>query len=430
MTNNKKMFSLIFIIFIVLTAITILLIISTLDNNRITPYAEGTEVGYIYIGGKTYSQAVHALETDINNWKNADDLTIELTYQDSAFTVDLNPDVFQFDASGSINSIVEKQKMDYSTGRNVVKVSLAAGQENYFNQLISSHFLDLKFHDFDINLIESQVLEEVSFLYKNIYVDLGSAVNVSTAKTTPIGNPTMLIFAQADFLKSRIDNFIGNSFEIKAKSQFSLNDLIIGLYNQELKDNGGFTETKLDDIDNIYNYYFSQAELNVIATGIYQTILDTNFTNISKNISEKLPQFVINSPGLEANSQIGYEFTTEEKMDANNTRYTAITNVTFDNIKDLSFYNPNDYSYYIKVKSAIDGSNNNVLSFQLYGTPFINQYSHKILNENIITSSGAVGEHAIVTRTTKITFPKGELTSVDTILSEDIYMPIEDVPNP
>ncbi|QVK19181.1 hypothetical protein KHQ81_05635 [Mycoplasmatota bacterium] len=439
MTNNKKLVSLIFIVFILLMGVTIWLVFYSLDNNRITPYPDGTEVGYVYIGGKNTWQAENALRKEINKWKNAENLKIELSYQNQAYTIDVDPSIFRFDINKTIQNAIEKEKMQYDQGINVIVVDFSEGNEYYIENLLSEHYDNLKFSAFDIEIIKSEVLKNVSFLFKEIYIDLGIAVNDETAKETPIGDPVVLIYNQAEFLKNRIEFMIKKPFEIKEQSQFSLNDFLIEIYSNE---DNQISETKLENVNEIYDLYFSEDELNIIATGIYQTILDTNFKNISKHISDKLPAFV-SQAGLEANVHIGYDFTTEDRVDDLNQPYTMITEITFSNLKDLTFNNPNNYSYYIEVNNDVNEHNQNVLTFQLYGTPFINTYSHyfavhkEILQgetlwpsndvspgEKELVDAGYSGYRSIVARKTKISYPGSNgLKEVNQILSEDIYMP-------
>lgn len=452
MTNNKKLISSIFIVFILLMGVTIWLIFYSLDNNRITPYPDGTEVGFVYIGGKNTWQAESALKKEISDWRSADNLKIELSYQDQAYAIEVDPSIFQFDVDKTIQNAVEKEKMQYEKGVNVIEVEFTEGNENYIENLLSAHYDQLKFSDFNNELIKSEVLKYVSFLYKEIYIDLGMAVDEKIAQETPIGEPVVLNYNQAEFLKNRIDFIINKPFEIKGKSQFSLNDFLIEIYSNE---ENQITETKKENVDEIYALYFSEDELNIIATGIYQTILDTNFNNISKHISTKLPTFV-SQAGLEANVKIGFDFITEDRLNDQNQTDTFITDIEFTNLNDLTFYNPNHYSYYIDIKNDVNDQNEDVLIFQLYGTPFVNTYSHyfmvkkeiiqgetlwptsddkfwtdsgKELHERILVDpgdgkGGYPGYRSIVARYIDISFPGSDgLEEGNTILSEDIYMP-------
>ncbi len=432
MTNNKKLISLIFFIFLILMAVTIWLVLYSLDNYRITPYPSGTEVGYVYIGGKNTGQAESVLRDKINEWKNANNLTIELCYQDSAFIIDVEPDKFHFDVEKSIQNVVESRQMNYEEGINVIEVTFTEGNENYIEDILSNQYDELKFSEFDTDMIQNEVLKYVSYLYKEIYIDLGIAVDENVAKTTPVGDPIEIVYDEADFLSNKINGIFNQEIRIEARQQFSLNEFLIEVYQQE---NNKISETSVDNIDEIDNMFFLNNELNIIATGIYQTIIDTNFKNINKHISQKLPSFV--QAGLEANVEIDKNYIFKDEQQE------IISDVSFTSIKDLSFYNPNNQAYFITISHDVNTSDQDVLVFQLYGTPFINTYTHDFFikkeipqgeiewpshtvnpDDRILHDPGYPGYRSIVYRKTEIAYPRDDgKTEINTILTEDFYIP-------
>jgi len=140
-------------------AITIWLVLYSLDNNRIRPYADGTEIGYVYIGGKNERQAEIELNEKINVWKNSENLKIEISYQDHAYAIEIDPNVFSFDVNKSISSVNDGKEMNYEKGINLINVSFSVENENYIDDLLLEHYEKLKFSSFDIQVIKDELLK-------------------------------------------------------------------------------------------------------------------------------------------------------------------------------------------------------------------------------------------------------------------------------
>lgn len=364
MTNNKKMFSFIIILFILLAAITAGIVYFAYNITKFTPYGHNTEVGNVYIGGMIESDAKEVVENKISNWK--EEATITLVYQ--GYEMELDKSKFELDLDKTFSKINDRQ--------NNLEVTIV--EENYLKNILNENESIIKFNDFNIGLLEQNLLTNISSLYKTIRVDIESYVNIDTAKTN---------FLKEISLNYNDDNFddYQSNIEIFGNKQFSF-----------------LTMIKEKEIS------FTDEKLSVLSTGIYKLIIDTNFNNIQKYISLECPYYT--TPGYEAMTSVEYNL-------------------------DLSFYNPNGNSYFIMVNYD---DINSQLKFRLYGAPFINSITHEndieILqpsdvywygteynnieleeNEEIIIEAGKLGYrhriYRIINNQSKI------------LLKEDIYMP-------
>nr|WP_281427656.1 VanW family protein [Mesobacillus maritimus] len=150
---------------------------------------------------------------------------------------------------------------------------------------------------------------------------------------------------------------------------------------------------------------------SMIASGIYSTILSTNFEIIERHIGQVLPDDI----------ELGYE-----------------AKINPDNHLDFVFGNPNDTEYMIELQWSYP-----VLTVQLKGSPFlykyeivesdkkefkpktIIQYSPQLLPEqNKVKEAGKHGYLIKISR--KVLGEKGELLREE-IISEDFYVPVEKV---
>src|SRR5690554_524886 len=410
MTNNKKIVGLVSLLFLVLVMVSIYLIIYSLDyRSVITPYSQGTRISNIYISGKTSSQVEEELNKRIENWKK--NFNIELTYQNSSYIIEIDdPNIFSFNISRTISNIENGKETNYEKGINIIDVKFK--KENYIDELLTEHYDELKINDFDNSFIEAKLIKKVSFLANEIYIDLGTALNEESIKDNKVGDEIQILSgvskedSRYDILDELILEYFSEPIEIRARTQFSFNDYIIDKYEKYLSNNI-LPDINIDEINTIYNYFFYNDELNRLATGIYQTILPTNFNNIGKSISDTLPTYarenVETSNGMsliirEAAVNLHFYYNYINKK---------ITDIKFENNEDLTFYNPNNHSYYLLV-DLIDDK----FVFQLYGPTFINDY---YIDSKIRSYDS--GYHSILKRVTY--YNNVEIKSE--VLTEDIY---------
>lgn len=409
MTNQKKIVWLITLIFFILVFISIYLVIYVFDfRGVITPYSQNTYVSNIYIGGKTSSQVEEEITKRINEWK--EDFYIELSFQNRSYIINIeDSQIFDFNIEKTIQEIENGKISNYEKGINVIKVDFK--KENQLEEILSDHYDELKFSDFNVDVVKTELLKRVSFLYKEIYLDLGMALDLEKAKVNKVGKEIHINSGINNNLNKLVAEYFTHPIEIKGKSHFSLNEYLINSYNTYLE-NFSIPNISITDYEQIFNYFFTNDELNRIATGVYQTILPTNFVNINKSISKTLPSYARENINIdtgmaliirEAAIDIKYDYIIEE---INNEHF--ITNIKFSGEKDLSFYNPNYHSYYLKIDYRDDN-----LVFQLYGPSFI--YDYKIL----FTTKSYHGGYE--SRLVRVTYYKGKELNRQ-VLAEDYYM--------
>lgn len=409
MTNQKKLVWLISLIFFILVIISIYLVIYVFDfRGVITPYSQGTYVSNIYIGGKTSSQVEEELNKRIDAWSK--DFYIELSFQNRSYIIKIDDrDIFDFNIEKTVQAIENGKKSDYEKGINVIIVNFK--KEKQIEEILSPHYEELKSSNFNLELIETELLKRVSLLYKEIYLDLGIALDIEKAKANKVGEEIKINSGSNNNLQKLINEYFAHPIEIKGKSDFSLNEYLIERYNTYL-DNNGLPNININDYEQIFNYFFNNDELNRIATGVYQTILPTNFININKSTSLTLPSYarenVATDTGMaliirEAAIEIKYDCLFAE---INHDIY--ITDIKFESVKDLRFYNPNYHSYYLKITYQDDK-----IVFQLYGPSFI--YDYKIL----FTTKSFNG--SFESRLERVTYYKEKEISRQ-VLAEDYYI--------
>ncbi len=406
MTNSKKIFSFILIVFITLVFITgVLIYTSFINTTRITPYSIDTYVGNVYIGGLNERDAIKQLELETKSWK--DNASIKLDYQ--GYRIDIDLSKLTFESEKSIRTVKDGKKKNESTKDNIIIANI--NDEDYLANLITEHKTIIKIDDFNLNTLEKEIIRYASYLYSDIIIDLGAFINDELLLEAEV-NQIEFEFADAVFLENKINYILDEPIEIRGNTQFSLNDWIISNYT---------TST-----------IFSEEELNLLATGIYQLFLESNFRNLSKQISKEKPNYIIDA---------GYEAIS--KIEINQVSVEGELTYEYVNLIDLSFYNPNGNSYYIKITDGLNDANKNVLKFTLFGAPFINSHELEIESTDMIQdetiryettwngvqidddvkipiSSGRPGIEGIMYRITTTYDGK----TIKEFISQDIYMPV------
>lgn len=379
MTNNKKLLSFIIILFIILAGSTGGIVYFAYNTTKFITYDQDTTIANLYVGGLFGNQAESQLTRECLTWRNT--ASVNLSYQN--YIIQLDNKEFQFDTKTSINRIKNESN-------NKLYVNM---EKTYIDNVLEENTSILKFNDFDIDKIYSDLINQTALLNYNINIDLGLYINDYENNKQVINSVDIDNLNDASFIAYKFNSSL-NEIQIFPKKQFSLLE---------------FIENKLSDSDITY----TNEELSVIATGIYQLILETNFVNISKNVGLEVPYYT--SPGLEAN-------------------------INQENNFDFSFYNPNSYSLFINI--SYNDSNVNSLKFDLVGLPFINSYEKKIYNKTLEPEEiywyyeswnnetlpytyqhGKNGYRSIIVR--EITDYNNDKSLV--ILYEDIYMPIETI---
>ncbi|HEY8364797.1 MAG TPA: hypothetical protein VIK84_04415 [Haloplasmataceae bacterium] len=405
MSNNKKLVSLITLIFIILAGIAVYLIVYSFDY-RLTPFSKGTEVSNIYIGGKTEQQTEEELMKRVNEWKRAERI-IEVSYQNQSYTVEIDPNIFSFDIPNTIDSIQNGKKADYEKNINILKVTIVSGKENHINDKLNEILALVNYKDFDLEKVKSYILKKVTFLAKEIYVDLSMAINLDSAKLNKIQTvkSSLTGYQRYNDFNTLISRYFSEPIEIKAKSEFSLNQYILAAYKTYAQNNV-IPKIDIKDYHKIFQYYFNEEELNRIATGIFESIIKTNFIVERVHISKSLPSY----------AQLGKEAALDIELNPI-VEGGKITDVEFLGIKDLIFYNPNGHSYFLKIIV-----NNNQLEFQLYGPDFIYSFNENIIIEEILDEIDGQLLTGYFFKLERISYLRGNMVEKRTLM-EDFYQP-------
>jgi G5 domain len=268
-------------------------------------YSEGTTVGAIDISGKTKSEAISILEEKYVDWvKNT---KFELQY--SELIVPLDTSLFHFDSTQTVSSIIDGQQ-----NQAVVTIEMLQVEEQIQILLpqLDTDKLEYTKLTRDLSNAASQ-FNSGSFSFK---LSKDYTIVDPADKYTVISEAIMELKDVPSELKSVVE--ANPEILIEKGTEFSLLEF-----------------AKNQKIENSY-------VLSVIATGIYQVILPSNFSIAKRNISNGLPDYAL--LGMEAKVNVAKGL-------------------------DLVIANPNTSLYSIELK--IEGKN---LVVTLKGEKLLNNY--------------------------------------------------------
>lgn len=257
-----------------------------LFGSKNTQFSSGTSIAAVNISGKSENEAYELLNTKISEWIENTSITLQFGEE----TVPLEISQLQF----KLEETLEQAK----DGQN--------------HQLIVT---------LDQNVLEAaiQSINSTMTIEDEVYKALVSEIT-SIASSLKIGKYVLKL---EDFL------FASDSLEQAVLSEVSIKpqnvpeDLQQALYKlNSIEIAGNATFSVLDYLEKQGLQTISSAAKSIIASGLYQAILPTNFIIIEKNTSRELP---VNIP-------LGYE----AKIDVEKTQ-------------DFVFNNPNDKSYTLNV---------------------------------------------------------------------------------
>jgi hypothetical protein len=274
-------------------------------------FFDGTTIGAIDVSGKTKDEANSLLEEEYVKWLK--DTSIEFQYGEKNAPLDVNQ--FHLDTKQTVDSIKDGQK-----NRAFITIDKSQVEEQVeilFPQIKSSHFnLDKLTSDLNAmaELFEGRAH---SFnLYENYllvdYIKKDTELNVVriNLKEVPLGMQTLIEK--------------NPSIEIPSESTFSLLEFA---KNQKITDS---------------------STLNILATGIYQAVLSSNFSIVERNISSSLPVY----------AALGIEAKVDQSRNA-----------------DLVIANPNKAKYNLELRME-----NGSLTVTLKGENFI--YNYKVTTKD------------------------------------------------
>lgn len=279
-------------------------------SNADGKYSEGTTVGGMDISGKTESEAAALLEKQYLEWlKN-----VKFEFQYSELTVPFDPNLFYLDLETTVHSIKDGQQN---------QVFIDIDQVNVEEQ-VAIHFPQLNSEEIDINKLKTDL----------------------TAQASKFTNGAFVFNINQDYSLSN-----DNKDVIISEAIIKLTDVPMGLEtvvekNPEIKIAEGANFSLLEFAKN--QKIEQSSVLSVIATGIYQAILPTNFSIIDRNISNVLPDY----------TGIGFEARVIPEKNA-----------------DLVFTNPNKSAYTLELNFV-----NDELRVSLKGEKLL--YSYKIIKKD------------------------------------------------
>lgn len=223
-------------------------------SNADGKFSEGTTIGSLDVTGKTPDEAISLLEEKYVNWVK--DTSMELQYGEKTAPFDLNQ--FDLDSTTTVASIKEGQS-------NPVYITVDKSQ---VEEQLQALFPQIKIGEIDLDKLNHS-LNETALLFEpgahtfNIYDDylLAEIINKDAVINTSVIHLNEIPGELEKSIKKQ------SKIEITAEKQFSL----LAFAKEQ-----GITDSKT---------------LNILATGIYQAILPSNFTTIERNIGNTLPEY-------------------------------------------------------------------------------------------------------------------------------------------
>lgn len=341
--------------------------------NKNSSFDEGTFIGSIDVSGKTKNEAVQIVKQQVEKWQSETEFNIHFKEKTDSFDTSM----ISFQIENSVNQAKQGQKN-----------SLIA-EIDTFESFLSSISPVLSNTVYDFEKVKSEILAKARQLQTGKYdLQLGDFLfDPQFEKDHVISEVTIQSkIAENDYnlLASEM-----SEIELKPMTQFSL----------------------LGKLDELEIKQVSKHALNLLATGIYQVILPTNFSIIERQISKELPNY----------AELGYE----AKADV-------------DRNMDLVFSNPNEATYVIKVEWK-----KNSVKVSLLGSSFLNQYQIKTKGKQTFKPKTIVqfnpqltplqkiveeeGKEGLLIKVIRETYDEnGQLLKTEEI-SEDFYAPIHRV---
>ncbi len=341
--------------------------------NKSRSFDEGTIIGTVNIAGRTKAEARTIVHQQWTNWQN--ETTIQVHYKEKTEVFDNT--LFTYMEKETFNGVKEGQMNEPIIHLQSLETFLLFLSPTLTNDVVNIEKLKndflLKAKSFETGTVDIQLADYL--------------LDPTKEQNNRVGEIALSTKLSADE-KNLINNQFGE-IKLTAMSQFSM----------------------IQHVEEIGMQQLSPELLSVLATGIYQLILPTNFSINEREISEELPNY----------AQLGFE-----------------AKVNLAKNKDLVFLNGNESSYKIIIKAKEDQ-----VVFSLLGPSFLQQY--KVITkgqqnfkpktivqfnpelsstQKIVEQEGKDGESTTVVR--EIYSENGELVNTETI-SEDYYPPVHRV---
>lgn len=331
-------------------------------------YSEGTTIGSIDVSGKTEAEIISLLEEKYVDWvKNT---KMEMQYSEKIVPFDIN--LFTFDATQTVYAIKDGQQNTAS-----VKIELLQVQEQIHLLFPQVNSEELELTKLTADLTDTAAKFETGSFSFNLNTDYQLAnakdevISTAVVKLTEIPNDLESVIAANPEMK------------VTEGADFSLLEF-----------------AKQQKIE-------KSPSLNVIATGIFEAILPTNFKIVERNISSVLPAYA----GLGFEAKVNVDKNADFIIsNPNKTPYTIglqlVNKDLIVTLKGENFF----YDYKISKKDE-----------QLLKPKTIVQYSPLLLpGQSRVENNGADGQ---IVKIYRDTYQGTELINSE-LLAEDYYPPV------
>lgn len=280
-------------------------------------FTNGTTIGILDVSEKTESEVTSLLEEKYVDWlKNT---SIHLQYQEKDVPFDMNQ--FHLNSKQTIDSIKDGQN-------NLANINIEKSKVQEQLQIL---FPELKSSEFNLDKLTTSLTQTASKFENgssslNLFNDYLLAEHIK--KDAVLNVAEINLMEVPDDLQNILEE--NPKMEIQAESTFSLLEFV---KQKKLKVN-------------------SQT-LNILATGIYQAILPTNFSIVERNLGSSLPDY----------ANLGYE-----------------AKVNLDKNADLVIENPNKGKFILEFQLEKE-----LLKVTLKGEKFLYHYKISTKGEQKLT---------------------------------------------
>jgi hypothetical protein len=341
-------------------------------GSKNSQFSSGTSIATVDISGKTENEALDLLNAKIPEWVNNSKLYLQIN------DVVVPIIQFQFNYENTLQNVKDGQKN---------KMVVTFDHDTFLNELNAIDF-PVNYEEIDMDKLVTDIT--------NIASELKTGEH---------------LFNLAEYLGANYQNkleVLGDSIILPKNIPADLEPAIDKL--KTIKVNGQATFSFLKYLENQGLLTISATSKNIIASGIYQAILPTNFVIIEKNTSRELPTDI----------PLGYEAKIDGKKNI-----------------DFVFSNPNETSYTLNLKWESNG-----LQVTVSGNKFINSY--KIKTDEIEYFSpktvkqfspllktgekklGTEGKKGVLIKVYREEYKNNQLVHKE-LISEDFYPPIHQI---
>ena len=321
--NSNLGFYLYALIIVIIAFASIFVVWYMVKGYSLGTYEEDTILGSVYIGGLKEDEVEPIIADRIAIWLNDESIVFELTYQ--GYSYEFNRELFYFDYStsmfylknGETNKLFAKYQGDE--------------RQDIMNDIVNLDFLVGISQRFDFETLLNDILNDAGFMK-----------SYSSKKLE-------------DYMYDEVASIFDiNTVSLHLYNGIDVDELLLGI--NEVYPNGLIiSESKeLFDIIEKLGDSLVDSEMSMLATGMLQLILETNFAISEVNYVAEI-------------DFINYDMNTFPYFGHNANVYQVIGN-------SFSFYNPNNSNYYFRV-DKVDEEN---ITITLVGLRFVDDIEIQI----------------------------------------------------